>query len=206
MSPSAASFIAKAQNLYWEYRLHIATRGVLSADPKMPEHIHYGTIPYAVINNILDCLEVRREDVFVDLGCGKGRVVCCAARRTMEEVRGIEYSADLCKDAELNAAHLRGKKTKIRIIHSPAQQADYTTGTIYYMFHPFGPGVLSEVLRAMAHGLALHPRPLRIVYVNPVHEAVLRESEWLEEYLRWPPDRRKTDNHAISFWNVKLRS
>ena len=73
------------------------------------------------------------------------------------------------------------------------------------MFHPFGPQTLSAVLSRLEQGLQTNPRHLRIVYVNPVHESVLKETEWLEPYDRWPAERRwwTEITHPVSFWKLR---
>ena len=58
----------------------------------MPAEQHYyATVPYRAIFRILTFLSLKPSDVFVDLGCGKGRVVCCAATYDIAEAIGIEY-------------------------------------------------------------------------------------------------------------------
>src|SRR5215218_10190886 len=47
-------------------------------------------------------LEVSRDDVFVDLGCGKGRVLYMAARRPFKRVIGIEWSERFSRIARVN--------------------------------------------------------------------------------------------------------
>ena len=43
--------------------------------------------------------------------------------------------------------------------------------------------------------------PIRIAYLNPVHEAVLREQSWLVESERWKPFRFFGQRNAVSLWS-----
>jgi hypothetical protein len=203
MEKHIALFLKKTLNLIWECRLNISTRGVTGSNPNEPEHIHYGTIAYPAIHTILHSLGLNSHDIFVDLGCGKGRVLCCAARFNIELVVGVEYSAQLSRQAEINGKKLRGRNSPITILHMLAQEFDYSRGTVFYMFHPFGPNVLLQVLEKMQTGFNLRHRCIRIVYVNPVFEELLKKCEWLEEYERWMPNTKGNNEHVISFWRSR---
>jgi SAM-dependent methyltransferase len=193
----------KILNMFWENRLNISTRGVTGKNPNEPEHIHYGTIAYSTIHAILCSLSLSPSDVFVDLGCGKGRVLCCAARYKILQAIGVEYSAELSREAKINAEKLRGRSSPIKIEHMLAQNFDYSQGTVFYMFHPFGPNVLYQVLKRMKDGFKANHLSINIVYVNPVHDALLTDCDWLEEYDRWKPNTKGNNEHVVSFWRSK---
>jgi precorrin-6B methylase 2 len=203
MEKHIALLHTKILNMIWERRLNVSTRGVTGYNPNEPEHIHYGTIAYSTIHAILLSLSLNSSDVFVDLGCGKGRALCCAARYKIKKSIGVEYSEKLSREAEINAEKLRGRCSPVTIKHMLAQDFDYSQGTIFYMFHPFGPNVLHQVLKKMKEGFKVHHRSIRIVYVNPVHEAFLTDCDWLEEYDRWKPNTKGNNEHSVSFWRSK---
>src|SRR5690348_10833891 len=75
-------------NIWWERRLGIETRGVVPT--RHADSVHYATMGYSSIWSILDQLELRRSDVFIDIGSGKGRVLCCAAQYVVDQVIGVE--------------------------------------------------------------------------------------------------------------------
>ncbi len=78
------------------------------------------------------------QDVFGDLGCGMGRIVCVAARKTVRKSIGVELLEPLCEIAHRNATLLRGRKASIQIVCGDATTVDLSEGTIYFMFNPFG--------------------------------------------------------------------
>lgn len=190
----------KLDNMLWEYRLGITTRGLAGFDTADHEHIHYGTVPYRLINTILDHLQLSNNDVFVDLGCGKGRVLCIASMRPIKKSIGVEYSVQLCSIAERNAKNLRSDHRPIEILNISAENFDYTVGTVFYLFHPFGPNTVREVLEKLRLGLHTSPRPVRIIYVNPVHNEVFQEYPWLYEYERWDSGSALSPEHTITWW------
>lgn len=194
----------KIENMFWEYRLGITTRGLEGVHTADVEHIHYGTVPYRTINTILDHLRLTPNDVFVDLGCGKGRVLCCASLRSIEQAIGVECSTALSAIALDNADALRVHHSPIKVFTMEAQHFDYSVGTVYYLFHPFGPGTLSKVLEQLRSGLERIHRSLRIVYVNPVHNTVLKKCSWLIETERWTAGEPRSPEHTITWWQNKI--
>lgn len=195
----------RLENAFHECRLRITTHGTYdwkAGDWARNEHLYYYATPYRRIFRILKALHLRPSDTFIDLGCGKGRVTCCASLYPVREVIGIDDVQALCTTAENNLKRLRGKRAPARILHGKAEQFEYTAGTVIYMFHPFGPKTLAAVLSRIQMGLRINPRDLKIVYVNPVHEYVLQETKWLELYDRWPMPRHLSTNfmHCVSFW------
>jgi len=197
----------KIENVLYEYRLGISTRGLYaytSRDWSHEEHIYYGTSPFRGIFQILDSLALKQSDVIVDLGCGKGRVLCCAALYDVERVFGIEDTDELCRVARSNLRRLRQRRSPAMVIHGKAEDFDYTQGTVFYMFHPFGPNTLRAVVSHIGRALQQRLRLIRIVYVNPKHDSVLEEVDWLERYAQWPagdPSSRFV-TYPVSFWRL----
>src|SRR4051794_27662217 len=83
-------FTTRLANLAWDRRLAISTRGVIPVAHE--DSHHYATMNYRTIWPILDHLALGPSDVFVDVGCGKGRVLCCAAHYPVGKVIGVDLS------------------------------------------------------------------------------------------------------------------
>ena len=178
---SIAALSSIVKSALWESMLGISTRGEYGdGDATSGEHRRYGTISYVAIFQLLDALGLASNDVLVDLGCGKGRVVCCAATYKLTQVIGVEDVQELYALAQRNVASLRGKRTPVSLVLNDAQSFDFRLGTIFYLFNPFGPETMRAVLRRLAEGLRVTPRPVRIVYVNALHEDEFRKCAWLE--------------------------
>ncbi|MFZ0213885.1 MAG: hypothetical protein WAL55_14345 [Candidatus Acidiferrales bacterium] len=198
----------RLENAFYEYRFGIATHGLYNWKPgdcSQNEHLYYYVSSYRRVFRILDALRLGPSDTFIDLGCGKGRVTCCASLYPICEVIGIEDIQELCTTAEKNLRLLRGKRAPARIVHGRAEEFEFTKGTVIYMFHSLGPKTLAAVLSQLDKGLRTNPRDIKIVYVNPVHERVLTGMKWLELYDRWPSPRHLWTNivHPVSFWRLR---
>ena len=193
-------FKTKLENAYWDWKLGISTRGVLHSQLSDDEHIHYGTRPYEHAFAVVERLDLRADDVFVDLGCGKGRVVCVAALKLIHEAIGIDDEKQLCTIARRNAQNLRGRSAPISIVEQKVQESDLSRGTAYYMFHAFGPTVLQNVVDRLRRGLEAKPRNIRIAYSTPVHQDVLAKCGWLEEYDGWARNVGSPWEEVVTFW------
>lgn len=198
----------RLENALYEYRFGITTHGLHNWRPgdwSHEEHLFYFATSYRRIFRVLNALRLSAHDTFVDLGCGKGRVTCCASLYHVGEVIGVEDVAELCAIAQRNLDLLHGKRAPARIINGRAEDFDCTKATVVYMFHSFGPKTLASVLSHLYEGLQLNRRELKIVYVNPVHENVLRETRWLERYDYWSAPRRLFNKviHPVSFWRTR---
>jgi predicted RNA methylase len=193
----------RVETLLWERRLAIATRS--PGGVRREEHGGYVTIPYRLIFMVLDRLELGLQDVFVDLGCGRGRVVCCAARYQVREVIGVEDMTELAKTAEANLRGMKGARTARRqVICGKAQDFDCAGVTAIFLFNPFGPRTLDQVLSKLKSSLAHGPegQKFRLAYVNPVYESVIAALGWLERYDYWPHERLPVRKRSVSFWRL----
>lgn len=183
-----------------ERRFDVQTEGLKNID--FPDAKKYAYVAYGSIFRILDRLQLRTDDVFVDIGCGKGRVVCCAATLAPRKVVGIDVEASLCEIARANAASLRGRRAEVEIVNLPAQQFDYRECTAIFLFNPFGENTLRETLASVERSIAEKPRKVRLAYVNPIHENVLRDSRVFSHAETWERRPISRDKFVVSFWNA----
>ena len=194
---------SKIYSFLWEKRLGISTRGIVDPLPEVTVNYNYMALSYRDNIRILKKVNLTKDDVFVDIGCGKGRMLCCSALFNVREAIGIEQSPDLCAIARSNAARMRGRKAPITIIQAAAQEFDYRRGTVFYLYNPFDQSVLGEVLEKIRCSLDETRRPIRIAYSHPDHEDCFEACSWLERVDSWMAGRRTT-SVGVSFWRSRL--
>ena len=139
----------------------------------------YQAADYRNLRRLVRLLQPNEEDVFYDIGCGEGRVVCVFGRIRLRLVVGIEVDSSLCDQARKNAEGLRGRRADIQIRCQDAARAELSDGTIYFVYNSFGKATMVEVLDKIHSSLAPSPRRLRIVYYNAVLEELFKECSWL---------------------------
>ena len=123
--------------------------------------------------------------------------MCLFARRKLKRCVGIEMFESLCLIARENATRLRGRRAPIDIVCEDAAEVDLADGTIYFLYNPFGPQTLSDVLENIRNTCAANPRRITVVYYNSVHEDVLKACAWLYRVHVL----HNASNQRITFWN-----
>jgi SAM-dependent methyltransferase len=144
------------------------------------DSLEYEALDYPVLQRLFDQLELDADDVVYDVGCGKGRIVCMAAQRGVRRCVGIEFDPELAKDARRNADGLRQPKSPIEIQTADAAIADYSDGTVYCLFNPFGRQTVLAMLQRIRESLERQPRSVRFGYGNAAHGYAMDECGWLE--------------------------
>jgi precorrin-6B methylase 2 len=139
----------------------------------------YDTIDYGLVRLVLDRLQLGADDVAYEIGCGLGRIVCMLARRPIRKCVGIEISPALAEGARRNIQSLRGRRCETEIRLQDAAEADYSDGTVFLLFNPFGERILTAVLERIHQSLQANPRPIRIAYIIPRRDRLLEAAPWL---------------------------
>jgi precorrin-6B methylase 2 len=171
-------------------------RADFSPDAKHDDGSNYASPDYFYLYRIARMLNPSPDDVFYDLGSGKGRMLCVMARKRLRKCVGIELFEHLCETASQNAQRLRGRRSPIQVVCGDAAKADLSDGTIYFMFNPFGIRTMRDVLDNIERSLSLKPRRLSIAYHNALHEKAFAERSWLEQYDSF----RSLKGTAVTFW------
>jgi SAM-dependent methyltransferase len=136
---------------------------------------------YHVLRKLLAKVPMQPDDSFVDIGCGKGRVLCLAAQQPIARAQGIEITPEHATAAKRNLERLKGKKAKeINVMLGSATDFDYAGGSVFYLYNPFGGDLFGQVVSNIRDGVKRGKRPVRVVYVNPVCRDVLDKSDWLK--------------------------
>jgi SAM-dependent methyltransferase len=149
-----------------------------------PDFFHYQASAWTSLQRALDGRSVSSEDVFLDLGCGKGRVLWLAARnypfRRVIGVEVVEQMADFARaNLEANRHRFRAGEATVEV----ANAADYTIPddvTVIYMFSPFGGDVFRAVTNNMVASLDRRPRALTLIYANPELASVVEGCDRFE--------------------------
>ena len=153
--------------------------------------ILYLPSPPRVTRWMLDNIGIEHSDfTFVDLGCGKGRVLLVASEYPFQRIIGVDISAALTEIARQNAARYQPKSRRcqdIEVQNIDATKFDFPdTNIMLHMYHPFEPELTIAVLRQLEASLAARPRRVVIAYlvytagIAPVEE-VFSRFPWLKQ-------------------------
>ena len=200
MNPSALA--QKLHSYCVERYLGIHTTGYAASTVQWG--VHYTPLPYRAIRQILDRMSLGADDVFVDIGCGKGRVVCCASRLRLRRVVAIEVNEVLLKSTIENAAAVRGRKTPVESLAVSADDYDYADTTAIYLYNPFGRPVMDKVFAKIDLSFKRKPRKIQVAYANCLHEGAFEPLGWLAKREEWPASKFPGFGCPISFWSSNV--
>jgi precorrin-6B methylase 2 len=169
---------------HYDKRLGIKTVGIYREKEDKSinnDEFDYWPCDYTAVKIMMDHLKLDAEEVFVDLGCGVGRVVFLVATAKLKKVIGIELRKTIADIARDNLHTVKLKNTPVEIVHGDAAVADVKEGTVFFMYNPFGPRTLISVLDHIHSSLNDNPRKIRIVYNNRAYAYLLDSTGWLSQ-------------------------
>jgi SAM-dependent methyltransferase len=142
--------------LYVPVRVARLVRRAVRRAPGPTDLGPYLETPHALIGPLLAFADVGPDDLLVDLGCGDGRIVVEAARRTGCRARGVELDRDLAERARAAVA-AAGLADRVEIVHGDATGASLADATVVVVFLPVGTveALLPDLLARMAVGARL---------------------------------------------------
>jgi SAM-dependent methyltransferase len=147
-----------------------------------PGRVRYEPSGWMNLRRILRSKDVSPNDVFVDLGSGKGRVILEAARYPFRRVIGVEIAAQLTAVARLNVAacHDRARCGTIELVTADVVEYRLPADvTIAYLYNPFRAATFELFLTRLIDILDSDPRPFRLIYSTPMeHDQLMRSGRF----------------------------
>jgi SAM-dependent methyltransferase len=139
-----------------------------------PEMVYYQKTPARIVFELVEKSHFSKEDVFFDLGSGLGQVAILVNLLAGITAKGIEFEPAFCDYARDCAAGLN--LSDVTFINVDARKADYSEGTIFFLFTPFKGEILAEVLEILRKQSL--QRKIKIITYGPCTAQVALQS-WL---------------------------
>lgn len=132
----------------------------------------YAPSDWWAVRKMLSSLSLGHDEVFLDIGCGKGRVLRIASELGFERVVGIELVPMIADQARKNLGR------RAEIIVGDARNTPFPEDlTFVFIFNPFPWEVFSVVLNRLHAFAKAKRRPLRVLYHGPVcHDWALAQA------------------------------
>jgi SAM-dependent methyltransferase len=152
--------------------------GAVSAEDR--KHLSmYEPVNYYTSSQLFDYLQPTDfTTTFLDVGCGKGRLLAMGAAYGFSNIIGIDFSKKLCNAAANVCRGIKNKYPDRSITIECADARHYcipeTVGVIF-LFNPFDAVVMDEFIKKVSESLCRKNRPLKILYANPQCK-----QQWLE--------------------------
>ncbi|MGB7729715.1 MAG: class I SAM-dependent methyltransferase [Candidatus Acidiferrum sp.] len=183
--------VASANGMGYDY-LDELISGVFQFEEPAAAHISrdsekvvYQPTPARHIFTLLKLTALTAADVLVDLGSGLGHVSLLASICTHASNIGIE-SESAYIDCARQCAQRLNLQNKVTFIHQDARLADFSAGTVFFLYTPFKGSILNAVLQRLKHEAAA--RPIRICSYGPCTSVIATEP-WLRPATTHHPNR-----------------
>ncbi|MGZ4888054.1 MAG: class I SAM-dependent methyltransferase [Candidatus Angelobacter sp.] len=146
---------------------------------------YFATEPW-LFEQIMQALPIDfSQFTFIDLGCGKGRVLLMASDYPFKKIEGAEFMPELHRTAQRNItgfASDRQQCPQIEAVCMDARDFQFPPGpVVVYLFNPFSESTFAHVLENLRRSFEQAPRPVYIAYRFTEFENLLAQATWLEK-------------------------
>ena len=158
---------------------------VSAGQEKINLDVPYEPSSEEVVRTMLEMASVSKEDIVYDLGCGDGRIVIAAARKTGARGVGVDLDPERIKESLVNARKAN-VTDRVRFLQQDLFQADIGKATVIMLY------LWPEV------NLKLRPKLLR--ELRPGARVVSHS----HDMGSWKPDQSTAaaEGHRVYFWVI----
>ena len=155
----------------WDKLLQIKTTGRDDSNSDQ-YHYPYEPTPYAVLERLANSGLIRKRDVVLDYGCGKGRVDFFLSYQTKANTIGIEYDERIFEGAEKNRK-AAVSRTRTDFVLGRAEEYEVPMEVNkFYFFNPFSVEILRKVLARILESYYEKQREMFLFFYYPSDEYV----------------------------------
>ena len=155
----------------WDKLLKIKTSG--RDDSRSDQYRYpYEPTPYSVLERLANSGYIRKKNVLLDYGCGKGRVELFMAYQTRCHAIGIEYDDRIFATAcENKKSGISGERTTFLLENAENYQVPIEVDRVFF-FNPFSIEILRKVIAAVTASCYENPRELLLFFYYPQNEYI----------------------------------
>ena len=157
--------------LMWDKLLKIKTTG--RDDSKADQYRYpYEPTPYRVLERLANRGWIRKNNVLLDYGCGKGRVGLFLAYQVRCKAVGIEYDEQIYKGAVINKeTAVSGRRVRFKMQNAEQYPVSTEVDRVFF-FNPFSVEILQKVFARVMESYYEKPRELLLFFYYPSDEYV----------------------------------
>ena len=155
----------------WDKLLQIKTTG--RDDSNADQYRYpYEPTPYSVLERLANSGLIRKRDVVLDYGCGKGRVDFFLSYQTKANTIGIEYDERIYESAiENQKTGVLRAKTHFVLARAEAYEVPTEVNRCYF-FNPFSVEILRKVMARLIESYYENPREVFLFFYYPSEEYI----------------------------------
>jgi hypothetical protein len=159
-------------------------------------HSPYQPTEPALFREMLESLRLAspeidfREFIFIDIGSGKGRALLMAADYPFRRILGIELLPELHRVAKENIGKYKSQSQQCFavdcLLGDASEFAFPAQPTVLYLFNPLPESGLAEMVSNLERSLRENPRPMFVLYHNPLLGHVLARNSFFRRIAGTP--------------------
>lgn len=155
----------------WDKLLQIKTAG--RDETNADEYHHpYEPTPYCVLERLANSGLVRKDDVLLDYGCGKGRVGFFLSYRAKAQTIGIEYDERIYNSARKNRKTTISRVKPDFVLTRAEEYEVPPEVNRCYFFNPFSVEILHKVMARIIESWYEDPRKVFLFFYYPADEYI----------------------------------
>ena len=159
------------QELQWDKLLKIKTTGRDDSNADQYKY-PYEPTPYSVLERLANSGEIRKNNVLLDYGCGKGRVDFFLSYQTRCKSIGIEYDERIYKAAAINQeTAVSGRRVQLELANAERYQVQAEVDRCFF-FNPFSVEILRKAMARVIESYYENPREMLLFFYYPSDEYV----------------------------------
>lgn len=156
---------------FWDKLLQIKTTGRDDSNSDRYRY-PYEPTPYSVLERLANSGLIRKRDVVLDYGCGKGRVDFFLSYQTKVNTIGIEYDERIYQSA-LENQKTAVSRAKTEFVLARAEEYEVPSEVNrYYFFNPFSVELLRKVMARIIESYYEKPREVFLFFYYPSEEYI----------------------------------
>jgi SAM-dependent methyltransferase len=171
----------------WDFRVDTTAATVSWRDRLLGLFLSpYQATDPTLLHEMLASLNIDfKQFTFVDLGSGKGRTLLLASDYAFKRIVGVEFLPALHRIAQQNIGKYNPGSQKCRqVVSTCADARRYAfplEPLVLYLFNPLPEPGFEQVVSNLGQSWRQVPRPVYVLYHNPLLEHVLARSAWLRK-------------------------
>jgi predicted RNA methylase len=137
-----------------------------------------------------------KEFTFVDVGCGKGRVLMLAALQGFETIIGIEFAPLICQIAEQNLASFSGRPPRDwSIVNADATTVELPSDAplLVYCFNPFKAEIWKRFIPVLLKANEAQGNPMCLIVSGTIPDELRAAAAEIESSSRF-----RTRAHGVT--------
>ena len=152
--------------LMWDKLLKIKTTGRDDSNADQYKY-PYEPTPYSVLERLANSGLIRKNNVLLDYGCGKGRVDFFLAYQTRCRAVGIEYDERIFKSAVTNQeTAVSGRRVSFEMQDAEHYSVSTEVDRVFF-FNPFSLEILQKAFARVMESYNKKPREILLFFYYP---------------------------------------